>query len=1129
MSLGTQAKPSGKLLDYEQFIDHQIQRTRRRIKVTDIITASLTLLVAFLAVLFLEVVFDHFFGLPLLLRRVVLAAGMTSACLFAAMRVAMPIVRRINGIYAARTIENTDPTFKNSLINYLELRKQRGQVPKAIMATLESRAVSDLAHVEVDTVVNQQRLIRTAYALSGVIVVFCLYAAFAPKSILDSTRRAFLADLTRPTNTRLANIKPGSDPELSQVVAGSHVVFAADVQGTRPRKVLLHFSVDGGKFFAVREFAPGRNLYDPWQVTYTSAQQSMEYYLSGGDAESDRYHIEVLPAPTITSISHDLTFKSYTKLEPRNGIEGGTVQALEGTKVTVHAKTNMPAVTATINLSGAAPAQMDVDTQDSTMLTGSFEVPPADKRGSYTIQFRTTGGQLNPSPVTYDIDSIPDRPPTARFVQPDKPAIKVPANVKVDLVATGSDDHGVRTANLVVLSGDRVLITKDLLEGQEPKPEFKAVETIDPEKLGLKPGSSVHYRLSVFDNKEPSPNKMETTLQLIEIIEPVTPPEKQKLEDAQKNQQRNEPSPTREEEPNQEQPPPQEGPANANEQANPNTQEATGKEGGPPDKSNDAPAKAGPDTGRDTEQPGTEKEDGAADNQNQLSPEKEQKIRELLARDAKNQQKPSNKDANSTDSKPQSGNEPGQSDKQDSSATPNKNDQTQEGSEPKSKGAKQPGKSQQPDGAKPQGNPPQDGSNEGNDPSNQVKKADQSSNPGAPEPGTKNDQPKTGQEKNQRSGQPQTGEPGTEPKSEGADKQGEPKPGEQSPDKPGDAKQQDQNASPPSRKNADSSKAEKTGKDDAQTPGESPDAKGNPDAKDDASAKASPDTKSDPKSKDSSETKGNTDNTDNKDMRKDASAREASKDSSTGKNGESGQDKTDAAKNEKANGKDGQDDAAPKDGKRGSDKQSKDDQAKSGAAGDKEQADESANDKAKSGDDNSTKNSKNSTGKSSKTKDSQQKGEAGGEPGGRRPKGKDGSPNGAPTIRTNRPADPSRPTKRTGTTAQGQISDKRARKWPASEQGRRCWCRFQEPIGLGRSQGRSFQECGRRATKGRPQECRGERKESGREGQRRRARRRQAGQDRDYQRRPANAHGGAHQAGRAKLQASQGQAFRARR
>ena len=114
--------------------------------------------------------------------------------MFAAIRVAMPVIRRINGIYAAKTIEDADSAFKNSLINYLELRGYRGQMPKAIMATLEARAVSDLAHVEVDTVVNQQRLIRTAYALSGVIVLFCLYAAFTPKSILDSTRRAFLAE-----------------------------------------------------------------------------------------------------------------------------------------------------------------------------------------------------------------------------------------------------------------------------------------------------------------------------------------------------------------------------------------------------------------------------------------------------------------------------------------------------------------------------------------------------------------------------------------------------------------------------------------------------------------------------------------------------------------------------------------------------------------------------------------------------------------------------------------------------------------------------------------------------------------------------------------------------------------------
>ncbi|HKI21141.1 MAG TPA: hypothetical protein VKA15_24830, partial [Isosphaeraceae bacterium] len=166
MTLGTQTQPYGKLLDYEQFIDHQLARTRARIKLTDIITAGLTLLVGFLAVLFLEVVLDHIVGLPLLLRRITLAAGLTAACAFTAMRLVMPLMRRINAIYAAKTIENADSSFKNSLINYIELRRHRAQLSKTVMATIEARAVNDLTHVEIDGVVNQHRLMKMAYALS---------------------------------------------------------------------------------------------------------------------------------------------------------------------------------------------------------------------------------------------------------------------------------------------------------------------------------------------------------------------------------------------------------------------------------------------------------------------------------------------------------------------------------------------------------------------------------------------------------------------------------------------------------------------------------------------------------------------------------------------------------------------------------------------------------------------------------------------------------------------------------------------------------------------------------------------------------------------------------------------------
>ncbi len=528
MSLGTPANPRGKVLEFDEFIEHQIARTRSRIKATDLSTAALTLLLGFLALLFLEIVLDHAVGLPVGFRRATLIVGLTAGFVYSALKIVLPLLSRVNSIYAAKTIEDADPTFKNSLINYLELKRDRTRVSKAAMAMLESRAVADLTHVEVDSVVNQHRLMKAFYALSGTIVFFCFYAFFTPKSILDSTKRAFLADVVRPTNTKLVNIKPGDNPELAEVVAGSHVDFAVDVQGLRPSRVLLHYSVDGGKFFALREFSPGRHEYDAWQLNLPNVQQSMDYFLTAGDGESLHYRLKVLPAPTITAVSHDLLFPAYTKTPPRTDIEGGVIEAIVGTTVVIHAVANTAARAATINIAGESVVPMDVASDDPTRLTGRFNVA---KSGTYTVSFRTTGGQLNPNPVVYDLIAIPDREPTAKFILPDKPTIKVPANVKVDLVMAGSDDHGVKDATLHVTLGNEKLLSKNVLEGKPSLPEFKVHETLDLALLKLKPGSRLEYKLAVRDNKDPTSNRFETAKQVIEIGEPAAPKEQRKIEE----------------------------------------------------------------------------------------------------------------------------------------------------------------------------------------------------------------------------------------------------------------------------------------------------------------------------------------------------------------------------------------------------------------------------------------------------------------------------------------------------------------------------------------------------------------------------------------------------------------------
>ena len=310
------------------------------------------------------------------------------------------MVSRVNGLYAAKTIEDADPSFKNSLLNYLTLRGHRDGISKSFLAAVEAKAVKDLTRVEIDTVVDQRRLLQMFYALAGVVVVFCLYSAVTPKSILDSTRRAFLADVVRPTNTRLDEHQAGrprrAQPGRLRVRTCRSRV---DTPGDAPRRVMLHYSVDGGKYFMTSEFAPGANYYDPWQTTLRDVRQSMEYYLTGGDAESLQYHLKVLPAPMVTAVSVDYEFPSVygrprrartskgARSRPSRGRAsrsrpGPTSRPSRPTSTSARART-----TRTRGWRSRRPTR--------SSLVGSFEVKES---GTYTIKFKTTGRPGEPRP-----------------------------------------------------------------------------------------------------------------------------------------------------------------------------------------------------------------------------------------------------------------------------------------------------------------------------------------------------------------------------------------------------------------------------------------------------------------------------------------------------------------------------------------------------------------------------------------------------------------------------------------------------------------------------------------------------------------------------------------------------------
>jgi hypothetical protein len=551
----------GKLLDFEQYIDYQLERTRSKIRATDVVTAVVFLTAVALGVLFVEVVLDHIIGLPTWFRATVLALGAASALTYGYFSILRPILRRVNHYYAARTIEVTDPKFKNSLITYLDLRRRKQEVPKSILAALETKAVHDLSVVEPDHVVDQSMLTRAVYALAGVIVAICIYSLLTPKSIVDSTGRAFLVDLARPTDTRLVNIKPGDDPERSTIIAGENVAFTVEVQGKRPESVTLHYSLDDGRNYQTAELARGKSDFEPWQTTLRDVQtragaDAVLYRFTGGDAESRTYRLNVRAMPMVSTIRHDLTFPGYIQRErraaglPENlaAIEGGDVEAIEGTLVTVRAETNIEARAARLEFDGEAEGgagakrsiAMNVDPDNAYMLTGEF---PVEADGTYVIKFETKEGKRNPRPVVHQIKALPDRSPTVQFLRPE-PVVQVPSNGTLALRLKAEDDHGLKEATLHVQQDREILQpARNYLDGREPTPSLIEDDIIDLEKLRVRPGTKVEYWLSVRDTKEPQANRVETARQVIEVVDPLPPEqaERQRQEQAESRQEPNPP------------------------------------------------------------------------------------------------------------------------------------------------------------------------------------------------------------------------------------------------------------------------------------------------------------------------------------------------------------------------------------------------------------------------------------------------------------------------------------------------------------------------------------------------------------------------------------------------------------
>ena len=200
--------------DYEVVIDRRLQQTRRHVTSVDITGGLLTLAIGVLAYLLAAAAIDHWVvagGLGFWGRLVLWLALVGAAGTYFVLHLWPPLVRRINPIFAAHTIEKSQPSLKNSLVNFLLLRGRRQEVAPPVYRAMEYRAAADLTRVPIDTAVDRTRLVRQGCVLLALLAVAMLYLFVSPKNPIRSAARVLWpwSTVEAPTRVTIRDVQPG--------------------------------------------------------------------------------------------------------------------------------------------------------------------------------------------------------------------------------------------------------------------------------------------------------------------------------------------------------------------------------------------------------------------------------------------------------------------------------------------------------------------------------------------------------------------------------------------------------------------------------------------------------------------------------------------------------------------------------------------------------------------------------------------------------------------------------------------------------------------------------------------------------------------------------------------------------
>lgn len=441
----------------------------------------------------------------------------------------------------ALTVEDRFPELRDRVISSLQFAEWlraggagRSEQSTVMMKAVTADAVRAVEPLDLGRTLDRGRVLRAgAAALAACLVIVGMTRIEVQKRNLMwiwFQRNVLLREVGWPQRTHLS-------VEYKNVIPrGDALTVTVTAKGELPSTVTIYYRYRPSRRSGEEDLAPlAGGARGQFRARFKNVVEPLEFYVSGGDAVTDTYRVDLVERPNIVQLKFWAVYPHYTRLEPKLLTASESfIEVLPGTKVRVAAVPSKPLSAASLTVNeeetgvkmGRAADEETWNfwfTKDERTAmeerakagkgvaecwTGDLKVTDDC---SVAVNVVDTVSLNNQPPSRFTVKLIADKEPMVTIKMKGIGEMVVPKAI-IPLEIRATDDFGVKGLSLVhkFMVEDRsqdeetIPFTQVVFGGKQVSHEMRW----NLEPLGLQPGQVLVFRAEATDYKDTPPKNV---------------------------------------------------------------------------------------------------------------------------------------------------------------------------------------------------------------------------------------------------------------------------------------------------------------------------------------------------------------------------------------------------------------------------------------------------------------------------------------------------------------------------------------------------------------------------------------------------------------------------------------------